>query len=150
MAHRTLKDIAALYRFGLPEGRLNGKGREASLSIASSQSPAVLPGNGSTTRVRDPSNSAPANQIGSGSRNTHRPLDTRRYRVNKIEGEEEPSRTGIIPHRTPMSSVGLSGMLNSHFLRSADRPLLPCRSTLQVPHEGGGLKLHCIGGNRPP
>ena len=101
MAHRTLKDIAALYRFGLPEGRLNGKGREASLSIASSQSPAVQPGNGCTTRVRDPSNSAPANQIGSGSRYTHRPLDTRRYRVNKIEGEEEPSRTGITPHRTP-------------------------------------------------
>ena len=85
MAHRTLKDIAALYRFGLPEGRLNGKGREASLTIASSQSPAVQPGNGCTTRVRDPSNSAPANQIGSGSRYTHRPLDTRRYRVNKIE-----------------------------------------------------------------
>ena len=101
MAHRTLKDIAALYRFGLPEGRLNGKGREASLTIASSQTPAVQPGNGCTTRVRDPSNSAPANQIGSGSRYTHRPLDTRRYRVNKIEGEEEPSRTGIIPHRTP-------------------------------------------------
>ena len=37
-------------------------------------------------------------------------------------------------HSTPdpqatmaMSSVGLSGMLNSHFLRSADRPLLPFR-----------------------
>ena len=101
MAHRTLKDIEAIYRFGLPEGRLNGKGREASLSIASSQSPAVLPGNGSTTRVRDPSNSAPTNQIGSGSRYTHRPLDTRRYRVNKIEGEEEPSRTGTTSHRTP-------------------------------------------------
>ena len=84
-----------------PKKGLNGKGREASLTIASSQSPAVQPGNGCTTRVRDPSNSAPANQIGSGSRNTHRPLDTRRYRVNKIEGEEEPSRTGITPHRTP-------------------------------------------------
>ena len=111
MAHRTLKDIAALYRFGLPEGRLNGKGREASLSIASSQSPAVLPGNGSTTRVRDPSNSAPTNQIGSGSRYTQRPLDTRRHRVNKIE--EGGGTVAHGHHTTPdpqatmaMSSVG--------------------------------------------
>ena len=54
------------------------------------------------------------------------PLDTRRYRVNKIEGGE-PSRWAPNtpdPQATmAMSSVGLSGMPNSHFLRSADRPL---------------------------
>ena len=85
-AHRTLKDIAALYRFGLPEGRLNGKGRRASLPIASSQPPAIPPGNGSISRSRDPT--------------FQRPLDTRRHRVNKIEGEEDQSRRAPT-HRTP-------------------------------------------------
>ena len=41
--HRTLKDIAALYRFGLPGGSLNGKGRKASHPIAQSWQPARPP-----------------------------------------------------------------------------------------------------------
>ena len=110
MAHRTLKDIAALYRFGLPEGRLNGKGREASLSIASSQSPAVPPGNGSTSRVRDPSSSAyEPDRVWI--KVTQRPLDTRKHRVNKIERGGGTVAHGH--HNTPdpqatmaMSSVG--------------------------------------------
>ena len=57
-----------------------------------------------------------------------RPLDTRRHRVNKIE--EGGGTVAHGHHNTPdpqatmaMSSVGLSGMLNSLFIRSADRPL---------------------------
>ena len=42
-AHRTLKDIEALYRFGLPGGRLNAKRRRASPHIASSWQPAEPP-----------------------------------------------------------------------------------------------------------
>ena len=54
-AHRTLKDIEALYRFGLPGGRLNAKRRRASPHIASSRQPAIPPGNGSISRSLDPS-----------------------------------------------------------------------------------------------
>ena len=71
-AHRTLKDIEALYRFGLPGGRLNAKRRRASPHIASSWQPAIPPGNGSISRSHDPS--------------FQRPPDTRRHRANKIDG----------------------------------------------------------------
>ena len=111
--HRTLKDIEALYRFGLPGGRLNAKRRRASPHIASSWQPAIPPGNGGISRSHDPS--------------FQRPPDTRRHRANKIDGGGTVA-TGT--HTTPDSpghisrvQCGLNGMFNSHFLRSADRPL---------------------------
>ena len=90
-AHRTLKDIEALYRFGLPGGRLNAKRRRASPHIASSQQPAIPPGNGSISRSRDPS--------------FQRSPDTRRHRAqnrwrrrNRRDGH--PHHTGLPrPHQ---------------------------------------------------
>ena len=90
-AHRTLKDIEALYRFGLPGGRLNAKRRRASPHIASSRQPAIPPGNGSISRSRDPS--------------FQRSPDTRRHRAqnrwrrrNRRDGH--PHHTGLPrPHQ---------------------------------------------------
>ena len=65
---------------------------------------------------------------------------------HKIDGGGGTVATGT--HTTPDSpghisrvQCGLNGMFNSHFLRSADRPHNLSGPSLQVPHEGGGLKL---------
>ena len=111
-AHRTLKDIEALYRFGLPGGRLNAKRRRASPHIASSWQPAEPP-----FRAEPPEA-------------TTRPFNGHLIPAgieHKIDGGGGTVATGT--HTTPDSpghisrvQCGLNGMFNSHFLRSADRP----------------------------
>ena len=65
---------------------------------------------------------------------------------HKIERGGGTVATGT--HTTPDSpghisrvQCGLNGMFNTQFLRSADRPHNLSGPSLQVPHEGGGLKL---------